>query len=71
MDAYAFSAFDLRWRSITLKASEKNRLKALTCEKLVREATDQETEAAWTELAIEWHIFGFDCVGRERHRFGF
>lgn len=39
-----------------LKASEKYRLKALTCEKLAREATDDATKAAWEELAIEWHI---------------
>ena len=39
-----------------MKASEKYRLKALTCEKLARKATDEETEAAWEELAIEWHI---------------
>ena len=39
-----------------LEASEKYRLKALTCEKLAREATDEETSAAWDELAIEWHI---------------
>lgn len=38
-----------------MKASEKYRLKALTCERLAQEATDRETEAAWTELAIEWH----------------
>jgi hypothetical protein len=39
-----------------LKASEKYRLKALTCEKLAQEATDEDTQAAWSELAIEWHI---------------
>jgi hypothetical protein len=39
-----------------LKASEKYRLKALTCERLAREATDEATETAWEELAIEWHI---------------
>jgi hypothetical protein len=39
-----------------LKASEKYRLKALTCEKLAREATDEATGLAWEELAIEWHI---------------
>ena len=39
-----------------MKASEKYRLEALTCEKLAREATDEATEIAWEELAIEWHI---------------
>ncbi|HAO39067.1 MAG TPA: hypothetical protein DEA80_19365 [Afipia sp.] len=38
-----------------LKASEKYRLKALTCEKLSQEATDKATKTAWVELAIEWH----------------
>jgi len=39
-----------------LKASEKYRLNAITCEKLAREATDEATDASWEELAIEWHI---------------
>ena len=39
-----------------MKASEKYRLKAITCEELAREATDEETQLAWEELAIEWHI---------------
>jgi hypothetical protein len=39
-----------------LNASEKYRLKALTCEELARKATDEETQLAWEELAIEWHI---------------
>ena len=43
-----------------MKASEKYRLKAITCEKLAREATDEATdeatEVSWEELAIEWHI---------------
>jgi hypothetical protein len=39
-----------------LKASQKYRLKALECEKLAREATDEATKVAWDELAIEWHI---------------
>lgn len=39
-----------------MKASEKYRLKALTCEKLASEATDYETRASWSELAMEWHL---------------
>ena len=39
-----------------LKASAKYRIKALTCETLAREATDEATKVAWEELAIEWHI---------------
>ncbi len=35
--------------------TEKYRLKALACEKFAREATDNETRIAWTEIAIEWH----------------
>jgi hypothetical protein len=35
--------------------AEKYRLKALACETLGREATDDETRAAWAEIAIEWH----------------
>jgi hypothetical protein len=30
--------------------------KALSCEKLAREATDEATKVAWEELANEWHI---------------
>jgi hypothetical protein len=35
--------------------SEKYRLKALTCEKLGRDATDFDIKCAWAEIAIEWH----------------
>ena len=43
-------------RELYFKASEKYRLKALTCEKLASEAPDEATQVAWEELAVEWHI---------------
>jgi hypothetical protein len=38
-----------------MKISEKYRSKALACEKLAREVTNQDFKCAWTEIAIEWH----------------
>jgi hypothetical protein len=38
-----------------INLSEKYRLKAIACEKLVREAADQTIKFAWAEIAIEWH----------------
>jgi hypothetical protein len=37
------------------EASEIYRLKAHTCERFSREASDQATKVAWAEIAIEWH----------------
>jgi hypothetical protein len=38
-----------------MKISEKYRAKALACEKLGRDAKDDDTKRAWAEIAIEWH----------------
>jgi hypothetical protein len=35
--------------------SQKYRLKALASEEFARDATDDPTRSAWTEIAIEWH----------------
>jgi hypothetical protein len=41
--------------TLTIKNSQKYRLKALVCEKLVRDATSPELKSGWSEIAIEWH----------------
>ena len=38
-----------------MRISEKYRIKALTCEKLARDAHDLDIQIAWAEIAIEWH----------------
>jgi hypothetical protein len=38
-----------------MKISEKYRAKALDCEKIGRDATDQAVKRAWADVAIEWH----------------
>jgi hypothetical protein len=38
-----------------MKISEKYRLKALACEKLGREGSNDDFKSAWAEIAIEWH----------------
>jgi hypothetical protein len=38
-----------------MKISEKYRAKALACEKLGRDANNDDVKCAWAEIAIEWH----------------
>jgi hypothetical protein len=35
--------------------SARYRLKALACEKLGREVSNNDFKCAWAEIAIEWH----------------
>jgi hypothetical protein len=36
--------------------AEIYRLRALVSERLARDATDKAIQAAWNEIAIEWHV---------------
>jgi len=41
--------------------SDRYRLKALGSEQFSRDATDAATSAAWSEIAIEWHVCHSAC----------
>ncbi len=43
-----------------MNLSEHYRLKAASCEKLSREATDRAL--AWADIAIEWHALSFHAA---------
>jgi hypothetical protein len=38
-----------------MRISEKYRAKALDCERLGRDAKDDDIKCGWADIAIEWH----------------
>jgi hypothetical protein len=55
-------------RSIDMTTtSDRYRLKALASEQFSRDATDAATSAAWSEIAIEWHVLS-NRAAHEFHR---